>query len=241
MVHPSLLHFGSGPGSYPAARGPLFTEEQNQDFTLTGSVPGEKGDPGADGLNGTDGIDGADGKDGQDGLNGTDGIDGTNADCTGYLPIGDKGASLRLPTTGENVKVLAVESPHLLITDLVEVPAIGEAPIDPRYLDCIDLDTLRITACHIAGPFDCFAHLTHDRTIIRVQRRQWPDLVCEPDIPAIVTLTGHRRGSQNLRFPAATGYEVIKSLEFRDRCLGVLPPHPSSLGQNTCTPGSGCC
>jgi len=178
---------------------------------------GPTGPAGADGMNGTNGTDGRDGVDGKDGV---DGINGSNADCTGYLPIGDKGASLK--TSLGNVKVLAMESPSLLILDVIKVQHTHE--IEQTWLDCVDVDTLDIMACNIQGPWQCYAKLKG--TTIEVCAVPW-GWFNEPQPPVTVTIVAHRKGSERLRFPSATDFEVEKSLEFRDKCLGLLPDENS--------------
>ncbi len=197
------------------------------------TVPGPTG-PAGDSITGPTGATGADST--VPGPTGPTGADGSNADCSGYTPIGDKSASLRTESAG-NIKVMAIEGPRFYIFDTFQVQE--SRPITQPLLDCCEPGSMRVLSCHIAGPAHCYAYIEHDT--VKVVTQPWNASITVPLPSATVLLCGIRRGCDMVIFPPATDYEVDMSEKYVARCRGELPPHPASLGLNACDPSTGCC
>ena len=197
------------------------------------TVPGPTG-PAGESITGPTGATGADST--VPGPTGPTGADGSNADCSGYTPIGDKSASLRTESAG-NIKVMAIEGPRFYIFDTFQVQE--SRPITQPLLDCCEPGSMRVLSCHIAGPAHCYAYIEHDT--VKVVTQPWNPSVTVPLPSATVLLCGIRRGCAMVIFPPATDYEVDMSEKYVARCRGELPPHPASLGRSACDPTTGCC
>ena len=216
-------------------------EPQRGSAGADSTVPGPTG-PAGESITGPAGesITGPTGATGADstvpGPTGPTGADGSNADCSGYTPIGDKSASLRTESAG-NVKVMAIEGPRFYIFDTFQVQE--SRPITQPLLDCCEPGSMRVLSCHIAGPAHAYAYIENDT--VKVVTQPWNTSVKVPLPSATVLLCGIRRGCAMVIFPPATDYEVDMSEKYAARCRGELPPHPASLGLNACDPSTGCC
>jgi len=197
------------------------------------TVPGPTGATGPTGA-GETGPTGADGADST--VPGPTGPTGSNADCSGYTPIGDKSASLRTESAG-NVKVMAIEGPRFYIFETFQVRVSRCIPLP--LMECCEPGSMRVLSCHIAGPAHAYAYIENDT--VKVVTQPWNPSVTVPLPSATVLLCGIRRGCDMVIFPPATDYEVDMSEKYVARCRGELPPHPASLGLNACDPSTGCC